>query len=97
MARANGQGRNGARILSTVLFGLETLALAAALGGLQNVAGITVLGVILSALNWLIALAAAALLWLPASTAFFRQQGLAQAQHQAQLAERARSDRPGER
>jgi hypothetical protein len=32
MARANGQGRNGARIFSTVLFGLVTLALATALG-----------------------------------------------------------------
>jgi hypothetical protein len=97
MARANGQGRNGARIFSTVLFGVETLALAIVLGGLQNVAGITVLGLILSVLNWLIALAAAGLLWLPASTAFFKQQGLAQAQHQVQMAERARSDRPGGR
>ncbi len=52
---------------------------------------------ILSVLNWLIGLATAGLLWLPASTAFFRSPGLAQAQHQAQMAARARSGRPGTR
>ncbi len=101
MARANGQGRNGARIFSTVLFGLVTLALATALGlgGPGHVAGMTVPSLALSVLNWLIGLAAAGLLWLPASTAFFKQHGLAQAQHQhqAQMAARARSDRPGAR
>ncbi len=91
MARANGQGRNGARIFSAVLSGLVTLALAIALGrgGPGHVAGMTVPSLILSVLNWLIGLAAAGLLWLPASTAFFRP-GFAQALHQAQMAERAR-------
>jgi hypothetical protein len=97
MARANGQGRNGARIFSAVLSGVVTLALATALGlgGPGHVAGMTVPSLILSVLNWLIGLAAAGLLWLPASTAFFRPPGLAQAQHQAQMAARARFDRPG--
>jgi hypothetical protein len=99
MARANGQGRNGARIFSAVLSGVVTLALATAvgLGGPGHVAGMTVPSLILSVLNWLIGLAAAGLLWLPASTAFFRSQGLEQAQHQAQMAARARFDRPGAR
>jgi hypothetical protein len=102
MARANGQGRNGARIFSVVLSGVVTLALAIAvfgLGGPGHVAGMTVPSLILSVLNWLIGLAAAGLLWLPASAAFFKQRGLAQAQaqHQAQMAARARSDRPGAR
>jgi hypothetical protein len=97
MARANGQGRNGARIFSAVLSGVVTLALATALGlgGPGHVAGMTVFSLALSVLNWLIGLAAAGLLWLPASTAFFRPPGLVQAKHQAQMAERARSDRPG--
>ena len=99
MARANGQGRNGARIFSGVLSGLVTLALATvlALGGPGHVAGMTVFSLSLSVLNWLIGLAALCLLWLPASTAYFRSPGLAQAQHQAQMAARARSDRPGTR
>jgi hypothetical protein len=100
MARANGQGRNGARIFSVVLSGVVTLALATVvfgLGGPGHVAGMTVFSLALSVLNWLIGLAAAGLLWLPASTAFFRSPGLAQAQHRAQMAARARSDRPGAR
>jgi hypothetical protein len=99
MARANGQGRNGARIFSAVMSGVVTVALATALGlgGPGHVAGLTVPSLALSVLNWLIGLAAAGLLWLPASTAFFKQQGLAQAQHQAQMAARARFDRPGAR
>jgi len=101
MARANGQGRNGARIFSVVLSGVVTLALAIelGLGGPGHVAGMTVPSLALSVLNWLIGLAAAGLLWLPASAAFFKQQDLAQAQaqHQAQMAARARPDRPGAR
>jgi hypothetical protein len=56
----------------------------------------TVFSLSLSVLNWLIGLAAAGLLWLPASTAFYKQPSLAQALHQAQMAERARM-RPGAR
>jgi hypothetical protein len=88
MARANGQGRDGARILSTVLFALATLDIGLGLG--LGISGLTVSGVALSALNWLIGLAAACLLWLPASSAFFRPPGYAEARHKARMAERAR-------
>jgi len=64
MARANGQGRNWARILSTVLFGLATLQLS----GLHGVAQ-----VFWAMLTWLTGLAAVWQLWRPASSAFFRQ------------------------
>ena len=93
MARAIGQGRNGARIFSVVLSGLVTLVLAIAvfaLGGPGHVAGMTVPSLVLSVLNWLIGLAAVCLLWLPASTAFFWPPGRAQARHEARMAERAR-------
>ena len=93
MARAIGQGRNGARVFSVVLFGITTLALAIVvfgLGGPGHVAGMTVPSLVLSVLNWLIGLAALCLLWLPASTAFFRPPPLVQARHEARMAERAR-------
>ena len=92
MARAIGQGRNGARIFSVVLFGVVTVALAIAvgLGGPGHVAGMTVFSLVLSVLNWLIGLAAVCLLWLPASTAFFWPPDLVQARHEARMAERAR-------
>jgi hypothetical protein len=63
MARANGQGRNWARILSTVLFGLATLQLA----GLHGVGQ-----VFWAMLTWLTGLAAVWQLWRPASSAFFK-------------------------
>ncbi len=63
MARASGQGRNWARILSTVLFGLATLHLA----GSQGVAQVA-----FAVLTWLAGLAAVWLLWRPASSAFFK-------------------------
>ena len=96
MARANGQGRNWARILATGLFGLATLELIRqypssqlghlVLGGqIQPVIhygfGVTVLALIVPALTWLAGLAAVWLLWRPASGAFFRAQGSAQAAH----------------
>ncbi|HEY6296321.1 MAG TPA: hypothetical protein VIX15_11705 [Streptosporangiaceae bacterium] len=93
MARANGQGRNGARILSVVMFGVTTLALAIVvfgLGGPGHVAGMTVPSLIPSMLNWLIGLAALCLLWLPASTAYFRPSALVEAQRAARMVERAR-------
>jgi hypothetical protein len=64
MARAVGQGRNWARILSTVLFGLATLELA----GIHGIAQL-----FWAMLTWLTGLAAVWLLWRPASTAFFRR------------------------
>jgi hypothetical protein len=84
MARANGQGRNWARILSAVLFGLATLQLR---GDLQQPVshagfGVTVLyyGVTaLSVAGWLVGAAAVWLLWRPASSAFFKSRGFMQA------------------
>jgi hypothetical protein len=64
MARANSQGRNWARTVSTVLFALATLHLAGNHGAPQ---------VILAVLAWLVGLAAVLLLWCPASSAFFNQ------------------------
>jgi hypothetical protein len=64
MARAVGQGRGWARILSTVLFGLATLQLI----GLHSVAA-----VFWAMLTWLTGLAAVWQLWRPASRAFFQQ------------------------
>jgi hypothetical protein len=64
LARANGQGRNWARILSTVLLGLATSGLTGDHGVLQ---------VFCAWLTWLTGLVAVWLLWRPASSAFFRQ------------------------
>jgi hypothetical protein len=79
MARANGQGRNWARIVSTVLFGLATLQLISGLRQPVSHAGsaVTVLGVVIPVLTWLAGLAAVWLLWRPASRAFFKPQGFA--------------------
>jgi hypothetical protein len=81
MARANGQGRNWARILSTVLFGLATLQLFSDLQQAVSPAGAIdpVLGLVLGVLEWLPGLAAMWLLWRPVSSAFFRPQGFTQA------------------
>jgi uncharacterized membrane protein (UPF0136 family) len=68
MARAAGRGRNWARILSTVLFGLATLQLTGSRG---------VVPVFCAALTWLIGLAAVWLLWRQSSSAFFKQYGVA--------------------
>jgi hypothetical protein len=83
MARANGQGRNWGRILSTVLFGLATLQLLhpqpegspAGFGPTVLYYGVTVLFVA----AWLVGAAAVWLLWRPASSAFFKPQGFRQA------------------
>ena len=84
MARANGQGRNWARILSTVLFGLATLQLPGAFTQPVSHAGfgVTVLyygATALSAAGWLVGAAAVWLLWRPASSAFFKPQSFTQA------------------
>ena len=83
MARANGQGRNWARILSTVLFALATLQLGhpqlqgspAGFGAMGLYYG----GTALFVAAWLFGAAAVWLLWRPASSAFFRPQGFTQA------------------
>jgi hypothetical protein len=84
MARANGQGRNWARILSTVLFGLATLQLRGAFTQPVSHAGFgaTVLYYAVAVLfvaAWLAGAAAVWLLWRPASGAFFKSQGFTQA------------------
>ena len=63
MARATSQGKNWARILSTVLFGLATLELTGPHG----------LALAAAVLTWLSGLAAVWLLWRPASSAFFNK------------------------
>jgi hypothetical protein len=94
MARANGQGKNWARILSTALFSLATLELIRqypgshlghfVLGGqaqpvIHYGSGVTVLALIVPMLTWLAGAAAVWLLWRPASSAFFKPQGFMQA------------------
>ena len=70
MAKANGQGRNWARILSTVLFGLATLDMFGVLSQPK-----TLLGLVFPVLTWLIGLGAVILLWRTESTAFFKPRG----------------------
>jgi hypothetical protein len=99
MAQANHQGRNWARILSTALFGLATLQLIKLIGDLQQpvshagfAATVLNYGVtVLFAAAWLAGAAAVWLLWRPASSAFFKPQGLTQAGHSAQPSFRIRS------
>jgi hypothetical protein len=67
MARANSQGRNWARILSTVLFGLATLDLYGVLSQPK-----TVLGLVFPVLTWLVGLGAVIFLWRKESTEFFK-------------------------
>jgi hypothetical protein len=90
MARANGRGRNWARIVSTVLFGAATLDLTGAFSwppGIRLSLVPMVFGPTGPVLTWLVGLAAVWLLWRPASGAFFRPPGYTQAQHQAQMTE----------
>jgi hypothetical protein len=97
MARANGQGRNWARILSTVLFGLATLQLISQASSRQPVShvgvGLIVLGVIVPVLGWLVGLAAVWLLWRPASSAFFKPQAGPRAQPWSRIESSSRPPR----
>jgi cytochrome bd-type quinol oxidase subunit 2 len=70
MARKNDQGKNWARILSTVLFGLATLDLFGVFSQPK-----TVLGLVFPVLTWLIGLGAVILLWRRESTEFFKPLG----------------------
>jgi hypothetical protein len=76
LARAVGQGRSWARILSTVLVGLATLELT----GLHGVAQL-----FFAVLTWLTGLAAVWLLWRPASSAFFKSAKAARSQPPSQI------------
>ncbi len=69
MARANSQGRNWARIVSSALFGLSTLELYAALNLPK-----TVVGLVFLLLTWLAGLGAVILLWRKGSSEFFKPQ-----------------------
>lgn len=69
MARANGQGKNWARILSTVLFALATLDLVGVFSEPE-----TALGLVFPVLTWLVGLGAIWLLWRRESTQFFKTQ-----------------------
>jgi hypothetical protein len=69
MARANSQGRNWARILSTVLFCLATLDLVGVFSEPK-----TLLGLIFPVLTWLIGLGAVFLLWRSEASEFFKPQ-----------------------
>jgi hypothetical protein len=92
MARANGQGRNWARTVSTVLSGLATLQLISQASVQQPVSqagfGVMVFGVIVPVLALVAGLAAVWLLWRPASSAFFKPQGFTQAGPSARLSSR---------
>ena len=85
MGRANGRGRNWARILSTVLFGLATVQLRGDFTqpGSHAGSGVTVLddvGTALFVAAWLAQCAAAVWqLWRPASRAFLKPPGFPQA------------------
>jgi hypothetical protein len=70
MSWANKEGKNWARILSTVLFGLATLDLFGVFSQPK-----TALGLVFPLLTWLIGLGAIFLLWRPDSTRFFKPQG----------------------
>jgi len=77
MARADGRGRNWARILSTALFGLATLQLRGAFTQPVSHAGFgaTVLyygNIMLFVAAWRAGAGAVWLLWRPASSAFFK-------------------------
>ncbi|HTX27525.1 MAG TPA: hypothetical protein VME19_10955 [Streptosporangiaceae bacterium] len=67
MARANGQGRSWARIVSTVLFGLATLDLFGVFSQPK-----TALDLVFPVVTWVIGAGAVFLLWRPDSTAFFK-------------------------
>ena len=71
MARANSQGRNGARILSTVLFGLATLDLFGVISQPK-----TVLGLVFPVLTWLVGAGAVYFLWQRESSEFFKPRQL---------------------
>ncbi len=67
MARANSQGRNWARIFSSVLFILATVDLFGVISQPK-----TILGLIFPVLTWLVGLGAVILLWRRESTEFFK-------------------------
>jgi hypothetical protein len=82
MARATSQGKNWARILSTVLSGLATLEL---LSALEVIGKNGVAQAFFAGLTWLSGLAAVWLLWRPASSAFFTSAKAARSRPPSQI------------
>jgi len=82
MARATSQGKNWARVLSTVLFGLATLEL---LSALELIGKNGIAQALTAALTWLSGLAAVWLLWRPASSAFFKSARAARSRPPSQI------------
>ena len=78
MAWANRRGRNWARMLSTVLFGLATVISVLLPLAIHARFRINV-DMLVSVLTWLVGLAAVWLRWRPAASAFFKSQGFTQA------------------
>jgi hypothetical protein len=70
MAWANNQGRNWARIVSSVLFGLATLDLFGVLTQPK-----TLVGLVFPVLTWVVGLGATVLLWRKDNNDFYRPQG----------------------
>jgi hypothetical protein len=69
MARANRQGKNWARTVSSVLFGIETLTVLESLRGPKRVVDL-----VFPVLTWIVGLGAIWFLWQRESTAFFKRQ-----------------------
>ncbi|MGH3248222.1 MAG: hypothetical protein ACRDOI_18765 [Trebonia sp.] len=72
MAQSSRAGKGWARIVSTVLFGIDTISLLASIGGASTASGggpTRIYGIVV----WLIGLAAIILLWQRASTDYFRR------------------------
>jgi hypothetical protein len=82
MAWATSQGKNWARILSTVLFGLATLAF---LSALEAIGKDGIAQAFFAGLTWLSGLGAVWMLWRPASSAFFKPAKAARSRPSSQI------------
>jgi hypothetical protein len=82
MAWATSQGKNWARILSTVLFGLATLAF---LSALEAIGKDGIAQAFFAGLTWLSGLGAVWMLWRPASSAFFKSAKAARSRPPSQI------------
>jgi hypothetical protein len=69
MAKANSQGRNWARIVSSVLFALATVDIIGVFSEPK-----TIIGLVFPVLTWLVGLGAIIFLWHKESAAFFKPQ-----------------------
>ena len=82
MAWATSQGKNWARILSTVLFGLATLTF---LSALEAIGKDGIAQAFFAGLTWLSGLGAVWMLWRPASSAFFKSAKAARSRPPSQI------------